>query len=75
MIEGIGVGEVTVRGEAGVVPIFNMVALHFIAAPIGALAVAARLIVAAVWQELVADPAVIGGLHPDIRVLRHGFLV
>src|SRR5688572_6322636 len=67
--------ESAVSGEAGVVPIVNVVALHLIASLVGALAVAPCLIIPAVGQKLVPDASVGRDPHPDIRVLLHGCLL
>lgn len=69
MMQGVRVDELPVRRETGVVPVFDVIALDLVASAVGTLAIAARLVVAAVRQEFVSDPAVIGDPHADIRVL------
>lgn len=68
--------ELTIRGEARIVPVFYVVALHFIASPIGALAVTARFVITAVRQEFVPDMAILGDPHSDLGMIlvRHWFL-
>lgn len=76
MVEGVVVDEIAVGGKAGVVPVFDVGTRHLVSPAIGALAVAARLDIAAVRQEFVADPVVVGDPHADKGMggMRHGFL-
>lgn len=68
--------ELTIRGEARIVPVFYVVAPHFLASPVGALAVTARFVITAVRQEFVPDMAILGDPKSDVRMilLRHWFL-
>ena len=52
--------EVAVRGESGVVPVFDMGAAYFVAALVGAFARSSRFDISAARKEFVADMAVIG---------------
>src|SRR5688500_6450304 len=74
-MEGVGVDEIAVGGEAGIVPIFDMAAGHLVAPAIGALPIAARLVVAAVGKQLVPDTTVVGHPEADIGVLCHLLLL
>lgn len=59
----------TIGREAGVIPVLDVVPVHFVAPLVGALAGPARLVVATIRQEFMANPAVIGVPHADIGVI------
>src|SRR5690242_9915157 len=60
-----------IGGEAGIVPIVDMIAAHLVAALIGALALAARFVIAAIGQKLLPDMTIGGDPHADIGMLCH----
>ncbi len=68
MVERVGIDEDAVGREAGVVPVVDVGALHLVAPAISAFAPAARLDIATVGQQLVADVIVVGDPEADIRV-------
>ncbi|EGE58968.1 hypothetical protein RHECNPAF_2530042 [Rhizobium etli CNPAF512] len=70
-MEGVGVDEIAVGREAGIVPVFDVAAGDLVTASIGALPVAAGLVITAVGQKLVADLAVIRHPHADIGMVLH----
>ncbi|QTK79294.1 hypothetical protein AT6N2_C1568 [Agrobacterium tumefaciens] len=63
------IDKFTVCGKAGVVPIVDVVALHLISPLIGALAFAARFVIAAIGQKLLTNVAIAGDPHAEIRVV------
>ncbi len=69
------VDEHAVGGEAGVVPVEDLVAGDLVAALIGALARAARLVIAPVRQQPVADAAVGGDPEADIGMTARAAVV
>ena len=71
MVEGILVHEIAIGGKTGIVPIFDMGAVHLVTPLIGALPVATCLIITSVAKKFVPDTAVIGHPHADIRVPYH----
>ena len=62
------VDEFTVRRKTGIVPIIDMVSLHLISSPIGALAAAPRLVITTIGQKLLTDMPIAGDSHADIRM-------
>lgn len=69
MVERVSVDEISVGREAGVIPIFDVGALDFVAAPVGAFARSSGLVVPAVRQKLVPNAPVIGFPHSDVRMV------
>ena len=69
MMQCVLVDESAVGGEAGVIPILDVVPFYLIAPLIGAFSCSARFVVAPIGQELVANPVIIGLPHADIRVV------
>lgn len=60
------IDEVTVSGKTGIIPIFDMVVGHFVAAAIGNLADATRFIISSAGQKFVPDLAV--GCYPKSNI-------
>ena len=54
------INEVAVRGESGIVPVFDMGAAYFVAALVSTFARSPRFDIPAAGKKLVADMAVIG---------------
>ena len=72
VMEGVCVDKVAVSREAGIVPIFDMIASDLIAPLVRALLLSARFVITAVGQKLMANIAILRDPHSDIvMLLRH----
>ena len=71
MVERIEIDKIAICGEAGVVAVVDMGAFDLVASAVGALSLAARLVVSAFRQQFVANMSVVGDPHADIGVGHH----